>query len=570
MLGISPWLSLVVVLLVVLLARRAIRDDDAPAPPEAREPTRAPSAAERLADRVRTMTASDWAPPIAGLLTGAATWYVWGSLRRTPVIHDESAYLLQAQLFARLHWTAATPPLPHFFEQLYVNLVPAISSKYPPGTSLLLAPGVAVGLPGLPVVVMNALAGALVFALARRLLGGVSAALGWTLWITSYPVLYYHAMYVSEVPSSLAWLLAWWGVLRWRASGRIAGLAVSAGAVALCAITRPLTAVALSIALAGAVLASLARDAQLTPRALLRVAAPFAVAGALAVGFLTLWNWRSTGDPRLSPLTLYTRTYVPFDKLGFGSTAAEAPTARLPWDQRVTSVGFYQEHLIHTVPKLPLVTLVRARTVAHDMWYDWRGGLAVMALLGLVGAPAAVWVGVMALVVQLLCYLLYAHSWSWSLYYIELQPLLAAVTALGIARACMWGAGRDAGARRHALATAVLIVAVLYPAAVTVSQVRAHIAGDHDFYDSFARLLPRAPGGSIVFVRYATSHNDGLSLVRNAPVLADAPVWTVYDRGAENARLMALAPERAAYLFDEATWTLRPLTRTADPVRSTR
>jgi hypothetical protein len=566
-LGLNPWLSLLVVLTAVLLARLLVRDDEQM---DAGGISTGRGLAARLADRARVAASSRWAPLIAGVLTGAVTWWVWGSLRRSAVIHDEAAYLLQAELFARLRWTAESPPLPQFFEQLYVNLAPAISSKYPPGTSLLLAPGALIGLPGLPIIVMNALTGALVFAVARRIMGGIGAMLAWTLWITSYPVLYYHAMYLSEVPSSLAWIAAWWGVLRWRASGRQAELAISAAAVALCAITRPLTAVGLSITLAGVLLVMLARDRAFSVRGTARVVAPFAVAGALAVGFLTLWNWRSTGDPRLSPLTLYTRTYVPYDKLGFGSTVAEQPVARLPWDQQVTSVGFYQEHLIHTVPKLPLITLVRARTVARDMWYEWRGGLAALAILGLVGAPGAVWVGIAASVVHLLCYLLYAHSWSWSLYYIELQPVLAAITALGMARLCTWSTRGNAREQRHALAAGVLVGAALYPASVTVRQVRAQIAGDHQFYDTFTELLPRSPKGAIVFVRYAPTHNDGLSLVRNPPSIPDAPVWTVYDRGAENERLMALAPERAAYLFDEATWTLRPIPRAAELVRNTR
>ena len=166
------------------------------------------------------------APLLIAVLTGLATWFVWGSLVRTPVVHDESAYLLQAQLFARFRFTAPSPPLPQFFEQLYVNLRPAVFSKYPPGTSLLLAPGVLVKLPGLPVVVMNALSGALVFLLARRFAGGVVALLTWLFWSTSFPVQYFHAMYLSEVPSSLAWLGTWWGVARWAKSGRVRDLAI--------------------------------------------------------------------------------------------------------------------------------------------------------------------------------------------------------------------------------------------------------------------------------------------------------------------------------------------------------
>ena len=230
MLGQSPWLSLLVVLVVALGARQI---------PERRSRRRIAARTLETLDGVST-------PVIVALLTGAATFFVWGSLTRTAVVHDESAYLLQAQLFSNFRFTAPSPPLPQFFEQLYVNLRPAVFSKYPPGTSLLLAPGVMFGMPGLPVVVMNALSGALVFVLVRRHAGGVIALLTWLFWASSFPVQYFHAMYLSEVPTSLAWLAAWWGVSRWATSGRARDLAIAAGAIALCGITRPLTAVALA------------------------------------------------------------------------------------------------------------------------------------------------------------------------------------------------------------------------------------------------------------------------------------------------------------------------------------
>jgi hypothetical protein len=44
-----------------------------------------------------------------------------------------------------------------------------------------------------------------------------------------------------------------------------------------------------------------------------------------------------------------------------------------------------------------------------------------------------------------------------------------------------------------------------------------------------------------------------MALVRNVANLSKERIWVVYDRGdAENARLNALAPERKAYLYDEA------------------
>ena len=543
MLGLTPWLSLLVVLLIALIARQV---------PESRR-------ARGIAARVLQLLHSRWTPLVIAVLTSAATWYAWGSLKRSAVVHDESAYLLQAELFSRWRFTAPTPPLPKFFEQLYVNLTPAMFSKYPPGTSLLLAPGVRFGMPGLPVVLMNGLTGALVFMLARRFSDGLTAFLTWLAWGTSFPVQYFHAMYLSEVPTSLCWLAAWWGIARWSTSARTRDLAIAAAALALCGITRPLTAVALAISVGGVVLVVARRRQESASRIVGREIATLATAAALAGIFVLVWSWRSTGDPFTTPLSLYTTRYVPFDRLGFGARPSDVPSATLPWDQRVTDLSFYEEHRRHTVSTLPSALFARARMIGRDMWYDWRGGLAIVAVLGLVGAPTALWVGLGAALVQLLLYLLYAHPARWSLYYIEVLPVLAFATALGVMRILELGAARKASLRARVATTVALLIAVAYPAYVTLRQVRAQIETDHGYYDTFVATLPPEPDSAIVFVRYARSHNDGLSLVRNVPDVQAARVWTVYDRGAENSKLLKIAPNRRPYLFDEGSWSMRPL-----------
>jgi hypothetical protein len=548
MLGLSPWLSLLVVLTVALVARQI---------PE-------PRRSRRRAARVIALLDGRWTPVIIGVLTGAATWYVWGSVTRTAVVHDESAYLLQAELFARFRFTAPSPPLPQFFEQLYVNLRPAIFSKYPLGTSLLLAPGVMVGMPGLPIVVMNALSGALVFVLARRHAGGVVALMTWLFWATSFPVQYFHAMYLSEVPTSLAWLTAWWGVSRWATSNRTRDLAITAVALALCGITRPLTAVALACSV-GLVLLLVRRRAGVSPPLTRREVGTLAGAALSAAAIIGVWSWQSTGSVTVTPLSLYTQRYVPFDRLGFGVRDGEAPSATLPWDQRVTDGAFYEEHRIHTPRSLPATAVARARMIGRDMWYEWRGGLAVVALVGLVGAPPALWIGLGALAAQLLLYLLYAHPARWSLYYIEGLPVLAFATALGVLRILELGARRIPPSRARLAVVATVLVAMVYPAMMTLRQVRAQIDADHAYYEAFLASLPSGSDSALVFVRYARSHNDGLSLVRNVPDLHAAPIWTVYDRGAENAQLRRVAPGRSAYLFDESSWSLRPLDTARTP-----
>jgi hypothetical protein len=123
--------------------------------------------------------------------------------------------------------------------------------------------------------------------------------------------------------------------------------------------------------------------------------------------------------------------------------------------------------------------------------------------------------------------------------------------------------GRAPGIARL-VAGAALFLMMVYPAWVTMHQVRAQISADHAYYDAFRGSLPSLPDSkstAIVFVRYSRAHNDGLSLVRNVPDLAGEPIWVVYDRGAENTKLMAIAPKRTPYLFDEAEWKMRPMNR---------
>ena len=93
MLGLSPLLSLLVVVLVALIARQL---------PE-------PRRRRGIAARILQVLERPWVPLVIAVLTGLATWYVWGSLNRSAVVHDESAYLLQAELFSKLRFTAPTP-----------------------------------------------------------------------------------------------------------------------------------------------------------------------------------------------------------------------------------------------------------------------------------------------------------------------------------------------------------------------------------------------------------------------------------------------------------------------------
>lgn len=562
MLGLSPWIPLLAIALTALLVRVA------------------PAFASAPVERVLN---SRWAPAGAAVLSAVLSLWLWGTLSRTPVIHDESAYLLQAELFARFQWTGPGRPIPEFFEQLHVLVDGVLASKYPPGNSLILALGVLVGLPGLPILILNACASALMFVLARRVAGGVVALLTWIVWESSFPMIYYHANYMSESVSALAWLVTWWGVMRWHQGDGRRWLVATAGAVSWCMITRPVTGLALGI-VALVVVGWCCRSTHRW-----RDLVPGAVIAAAILAIVPLWSWRTTGDFRVMPLTAYTAMYVPFDKPGFASGKDDRPSQRLPRDLLRIQNAFYREHLHHTISALPAIAWERVKMLDRDEFYEWRGGLRVFALIGLIALTLEGWIAMAAFAAQFLLYLSYAHPAWWTMYYVECMPVLAFVTALGIVRlfALLYRSEADRAAERPSalsrltgamallrhgkrpvgvdtrrLVTAGVVVAAagLMAAGGVARQVKSTLAQDHSFYDAFTQLVRQIPDRrAVVFVRYSEKHPDGLSLVRNVADLERAPLWTVYDRGDDNERLLALATDRVPYLFDEKSWTLKPM-----------
>jgi hypothetical protein len=208
--------------------------------------------------------------------------------------------------------------------------------------------------------------------------------------------------------------------------------------------------------------------------------------------------------------------------------------------------------------------------IGRDMWYDWRLGLAPFALLALTALPIAAWFALATLAAHVALYLLYAHPAFWTVYYLESEPVLAFVTAVGVARVITSAA--DAARRRWrnvttrsvtpeaTVAVFLLALAACIPGVMTLRVIREQVNADRTYFERFDAVL----GGirderAIVFVRYAPNHNDNLSLVRNPASHDEARVWIAHDRGADNARLVAAAKDRRAYLFDEGSWTLRPL-----------
>ncbi|MBA3318508.1 MAG: hypothetical protein H0T50_10515 [Gemmatimonadales bacterium] len=496
---------------------------------------------------------------VVSALTSLVVWFVWGSMRAPPVIHDEAAYLFQAKLFARGHWAAPTPALPEFFEQFHVMIVPTWASKYPPGHSLLLSPGVALGLPGLIPLTLSGVTGGLVFVLARRLSGVWVALLTWVFWATAWGNLHYRPTYFSEVTTSALLLGAWLALLRWRDSGRPHWLAATAIFIAWTAITRPLTALAVGLPVVPLVLliARKQRD--------WRQVVVAGVLGVLIVGVIPMWSAETTGDWTETPQVLYAKTYLPFDLPGFGNVTTVGQRRGPP--ELPQFDAFYRSiRSAHTVKGLPTTLVDRLGGIAFDMWGGWRAALLPFFFVGLFFISAEAWFAVASSALVVAAYLTYHHHPFHTRYYLELAPVLAFVCMAGFMATVRKltdetadSSGSRSGVERSATVALFACILAWWPAWFSIRRARILEQGHMTPVSRFlASMNTISDDKAMVFLRYGEHPDIYRSLMSNDPNLESARLWIVYDRGTANATIMRLAPDRKPYAYDVEAGVLTP------------
>lgn len=506
-----------------------------------------------LDDAIRALE-SPWAPVAVGLASSAIIAWVWCSLPPIPTVHDEAAYVLQARIYAAFHWTAPGRPLPEFFEQYHVFVTPRLFAKYWPGHSLALVPGIWLGMPALVPILCVGVTSAALFSLARRIANPLVALVAALLWITAPGVLHLDT-YLSESTSGALWVLGWLALLQWYRTGARRWLLCLALCVGWGAMTRPYTWLLYALPVGGVVLPRIVSH---------RAWSDLAWSGAVITAFLcilVLWCLHTTGQPFLSPYTLYTKTYLPNDVLGFGY-AGHTPLRPLNADMQHFAEWTHGIHAPHVLSALPHELVQRVTAIGRGMWPSYRAALLPFLVFALVPITAEVWFGLASCVLLVLGYLMYAHSPDWTSYYFEILPALAIATALGLWRFGSLVGGAQERRRRtgprtalvSATAAMVLIVLALLPSSIqNVSEAQSDTVIRTMYHRRFRDAMANLPGDKlIVFVRYAPRHSPHKSLISNDPDLIRARVWTVYDRGPDDIRLLRLAPNRVPYLYDEA------------------
>lgn len=256
-----------------------------------------------------------WVPPTA---VAAVTALVIGAVAAAgdglPIVHDEAAYLFQAQTFAAGRLTNPSPALPRFFEQFHVLVEPTFAARYPPGFALLLVPGIWLGAPTAVVAVLAAVTAWCMFALVRRATTAWIATIAWLVWVSASASLTWSASFLSQTATAALWWAGWWCLVEWRSTRRRRWLVALGACIAWMAITRPLTALAYGTPVVAVLVTDLWRR-----RMPWRDIAAAAVVAGLIVALLPLTNAAVTGHAGVLAWSEWARQYAPSERLVFRS-----------------------------------------------------------------------------------------------------------------------------------------------------------------------------------------------------------------------------------------------------------
>ncbi len=492
---------------------------------------------------------------------------------RIPHVQDSIAQLFQARIFAGGRLWAPSSALREFFDYAHMINDGRWYAQYPPGHALLLVPGVWLGIPWLVNPLLAGLGVAATYLLARAAFDRATARVSALLALVSPFLLFMAAEYMSHV-SGFVMLTAFVAGLflaaresRWRYR------AIAAAALAFAVLIRPYTAFAMALPAFAWILLPALRQTDRGRHLFDARSNVWIVPAGLAAGLLLygLYNWGTTGNPFVPG---YIKLYGPSHGIGFGKGSWGPPhTLGLGLAHAGRTLVRLNEHLL----QWPATSLwpIAAALVPPIGWLVRETLLSWKRALLLAAFPAIV-------LVAYIFYWYYDSCFGPRYLYDALGPLIV-LSGWGIVR--LVRAAEATRLRKPLAAVALGLVvagcvgyaaAVRIPALVTLTPEAASAPpGSPARVGSyFLQYTPRywAVGpylgqlveregvrNAIVFVRPRERQPDALQVrhiwfgsafALEEPYLERASVIYAHDRGAENARLLALYPGRTGYLYD--------------------
>jgi len=231
----------------------------------------------------------------------------------SPVMHDESSYLLMSDTFAHGRLANPTHPMWVHFETFQVNQVPTYVSKYYPAQGIFLAVGqVVFGHPFWGVLLSSVLMCAAICWMLQGWMPSAWALLGGILAVIRLGTFSYWAnSYWGGAVAALGGALVLGALPRIKEKQRVRDATWMGIGLALLFNSRPYESLFLAAPIGIALLVWLLRnDGQRIQRRLLQVILPLGIIVTVTVAAMAFYFWKTTGQPFRPPYFVYERTYM--------------------------------------------------------------------------------------------------------------------------------------------------------------------------------------------------------------------------------------------------------------------
>ena len=482
-----------------------------------------------------------------------------------PSVHDEFAYLLQADTFAHGRLTNPTPPMWEHFETFHVIFQPTYCAKFFPGQGLFLALGQVVF--GHPFWGVWLTSGLMCAAITWMLQGWFSpgwAFVGGSIALLRFGVFGYWAdSYWGGNVAAIGGALVLGALPRVRSSQRASDAVWMGLGLTLLAFSRPWEGLVLSLPIAIILLLwMLGKDRPPLTVCFRRVVLPLVVVLGLTGGWLALYCWRTTGSPLRTPYQLHEQMYAASPYMIWQHVGAE-PKYRHPMLRKMfvgAALGGYRSFW------KPVAHMMRIFTVT----VFFLSPLLLLPFLALLFAlPYGFSLRDISTPVRTLLLLLVVFIAGTEMvifynphYSAPATGLIIALVLVSMQRLRSWN-------RSGVFLTRAIVVACIltFGARMLANPLHIHKVQYSTYYwDEFFELRPKGwfsradiqsrleniPGKHLVLVRYGLAHEA-------------FPEWVYNDADIEHSRIIwardmsvAKNEELLEYFKDRQAWLLEP------------
>jgi hypothetical protein len=442
---------------------------------------------------------------------------------RRPITSDENSYVFQAHNFIDGCIARPAPPFPEAFlhAMIVIHHRAGWFSRYPPGHSAWLVPGVVLNDLRIPIAAAAAIAMWFICAAAAAL-GIAQAFVAVPLLLSPYFIFMYGTQ-LSHTSALAATAVMCWAYIRGRQGGARAFLAAAGLAWGLLFLNRTYTALLIAIPFGAHALAVWAR--RRTWDAFVRTAL-FAGAAALGVALYLLYNKLATGNAFQATYLFY----EPSEGLGFGPRRTQGIAVT-----HTPERGFlFFKNNVALMDRWLLGFAGSMTAALFIAMYGWSRRWSPVLL----GATVSVWLG-------------YIAFWypgisdaGGPVYYFETLAPLMLLFGLGMQRAWSRAAAFPRARVAAALALALAVAANAINFMAREAEKRAPKQRLRRAVDEVVDRLPR--GALVIFERMVFPDEHEIAF---NPRGLDSVRLRVLSQYADNAALQRLFPDRPAYLI---------------------